>query len=170
MCIHMCTYIYIYVHIHTSVLVYVGICVWIYIFPRTSQTPCNCRSSHQCCMTCFAQTHSTSCQLCSNWPSNRVFPSRVPPALMNHAKLFKGWSPQMPLGSWYRTGTKISARPFWSGGNANAKLDWIIQLVPHKFVRRNRSSRIKFSKQNSKYLYWMICKVFFWNRFTGKWT
>jgi len=98
-------------------------------------------------------------------------PTRRPPLWIMH-KYLKAGPPEMPgpLRNWYNCCTKHFPQTSVVWWKQKAKLDWVINPVPHDLVRRIRFWRIKSPEHDFTYLYWTIRKIPFWFLFTCKGT
>ena len=65
-------------------------------------------------------------------------------------------TPEMPLRSWYLSGTKHFCPTVLVGWKRRSQLGSVIKPVPHNLVRRIRFWRIQSLEQDFKYLYWTM--------------
>jgi len=93
-----------------------------------------------------------------------------PPAPMHHVKYLRAGPAEMPFQNWYTANTNhfhLTDSVRWK---SKRQLGWVINIVPHNFVRRIRFGQYNLREQDFEYLYWTISKIIFLNLFTCKGT
>jgi len=83
----------------------------------------------------------------------------LPPAPMNHVKIFSLAPPRCPCGAGTTVVPNISVWQISVSRKWKPQLDWVMKLVPHDLMRRIRFWRKQSPEQDFKYLYWTISKI-----------